>query len=134
MEYRVGRDGAQVAVRYSMGWTVIGPVSRGSYTVDCSANLLHLMENSIDSVSGLDLQDRVSSDSSRADIAFPEGTDNETLEEMYAESECASKETENSLLTDEIDGQAQVEELNSQLERLWKTDFENCEVETKVCA
>ena len=53
---------------------------------------------------------------------------------MYAESECASKETESPFLRDELDCQAQDEELNRQLERLWKTDFENREVETKVCA
>ena len=55
-------------------------------------------------------------------------------EKMYTESECASKETENPFLRDELDCQAQDEELNRQLERLWKTDFENHEVETKVCA
>lgn len=93
------------------------------------------MENSVDCVSGLDVQDRVSCDGSRADIALPEGTDNGDLgvriapEEMYAESACASKETENPLLMDKIDGQAQDEEQIRQLERLWRTDFE-----TKVCA
>lgn len=66
---------------------------------------------------------------------MPEGTDNGDLgvriapEEMYAESACASKETENPLLMDKIDGQAQDEEQIRQLERLWRTDFE-----TKVCA
>ena len=41
-------------------------------------------------------------------------------EEMYAESECAIKETENPSLMDEIDGQAQDEQLNRQLERCGK--------------
>ena len=47
VEYRVGRDGEPVAVRHSLGWTVIGPVGGGSYTADCSANLLLVVENSL---------------------------------------------------------------------------------------
>ena len=35
VEYRVGQDGEPVAVRHSLGWTVIGPVGGGSYTADC---------------------------------------------------------------------------------------------------
>lgn len=140
MECRVGRDGEPVAVRYSLGWTVIGPVGGGDYTADRSANFLRLVENSVNCTSGLDLKDRVSHDGSRVDIAFPEGTDNGDRGirivpgEIYAESVCAIKETGNRSLMDEIDSQAQDEQLNRQLERLWKTDFENCEVETKVCA
>ena len=38
------------------------------------------------------------------------------------------------LQTDETERQARDEELNQQLERLWKTDFESSEVETRVCA
>ena len=53
------------------------------------------MENSVECVSDLDLQDCVSSNGSRADIALPEFMDNGDLgvriapEEMSAESECA---------------------------------------------
>ena len=76
VEYRVGQDGEPVAVRHSLGWTVIGPVGGGSYTADCSANLLRVVENSLDCASGFDVQNRPSRDGSRTDIAFPEGTDN----------------------------------------------------------
>ena len=68
-----------VADRCSLRWIVIGPVGGGSYTADCSATLLCLMENSVYCDSGLHLQDCVSFDGSRADIAFPEGTDNEAF-------------------------------------------------------
>ena len=75
-EYRVGQDGEPVAVRHSLGWAMIGPVGGGSYTADCSANLLRVVENSLDCASGFDVQNRPSRDGSRTDIAFPEGTDN----------------------------------------------------------
>ena len=45
-----------------------------------------------------------------------------------------SSENKNQLQTDETELQARNEELNRQLERLWKTDFESSEVETRVCA
>ena len=47
---------------------------------------------------------------------------------MYAESECASKETENPFLRDELDCQAQDEELNRQfvgVDYLRLKDFSN---------
>ena len=75
VEYRAGRDGEPVAVRHSLGWTVIGPVGGGSYTADCSANLLRACGGELfDCASGFDVQNRLSRDGSRADIAFPEGT------------------------------------------------------------
>ena len=134
MEFGDGQEGESVAVRYSLEWTVISPVGGGGYTADRSANFLRLVGNSVDCATELDLQDRVSHDGSRLDIAFPEGTDNGDRgvriapEEIYAESECVIKKTENPSLIVEIDGQAQDEQLNRELERLWKTDFENCEV------
>ena len=50
------------------------------------------------------------------------------------EPERDTKRMEQPSLQDEIERQAQNEELNQQLERLWKTDFENSKVETRVCA
>ena len=38
------------------------------------------------------------------------------------------------MLFSEVECEIRDEELRQQLERLWKTDFENMEVETKVCA
>ena len=38
------------------------------------------------------------------------------------------------LLFSKVECEIRNEELNQQLERLWKTDFENSEVETRVCA
>lgn len=45
-----------------------------------------------------------------------------------------SSENKNQLQTDETKRQARNEELNQQLESLWKTDFESSEVETRVYA
>jgi len=45
-----------------------------------------------------------------------------------------SSENKNQLQTNETERQARNEELNQQLESLWKTDFESSEVETRVYA
>ena len=50
------------------------------------------------------------------------------------ELECNANEPKHRLQIDEIDHQAQDDEQSQQLERLWRTDFENSEVETRVCA
>ena len=38
------------------------------------------------------------------------------------------------LLFSKVECEIRIEELNQQLERLWKTDFENSQVVTRVCA
>ena len=56
LEYRAGREGEPVAVRYSLGWTVIGPVGGVSCSTACSANFLHLVDSSIACTSSLNSQ------------------------------------------------------------------------------
>jgi len=73
LEYRVGGEGEPVAIGYSLGWTVIGPVGGGSYSTDCAVNFLRLG----DSTSGLDLQDDVLCDGPKTGIVFPERMDSE---------------------------------------------------------
>ena len=60
LEYRAGGEGEPVAVRYSLGWTVIGPAGRGGYSTECSANFLRSHDSSVTCTRGSDLQDNVS--------------------------------------------------------------------------
>ena len=46
LDYRVGSVNEPVAVRYSLGWTIIGPVSRGEESERCTVNLLQTMATS----------------------------------------------------------------------------------------
>ena len=48
--------------------------------------------------------------------------------------ELTGQKDANLLLSSKVECKIRDEELRQQLERLWKTDFENTEVETKVCA
>ena len=57
----------------------------------------------------------------------------EVLNEQFTD-ELASQKDANLLLFSKVECEIRDEELHKQLERLWKTDFENTEVETKVCA
>ena len=58
---------------------------------------------------------------------------NQVLNEQFTE-ELAGQKDANLLLFSKVECEIGDEELCQQLERLWKTDFEDTEVETKVCA
>ena len=60
LEYQAGGEGEPIVVKYSLGWTVIGPVGRGSYSTECSAKFLRLQDSSIACTSSLALQDSAS--------------------------------------------------------------------------
>ena len=138
LECRAGEEGEPVAVRYSLGWTVIGRVGGESYSGECSANFLRLVDSSNVCTNMLHLEDSVSYDNLKTGVAFPENEEN-AGERIVTDRSCMepksdTKRMEQPLLQDEIALRAQNEELNQQLERLWKTDFENSEVETRVSA
>lgn len=84
------------------------------------------------------MKDSVCYDNLKTGVAFPEDDEDAgertVTEESCMEPERDTKRMEQPSLQDEIERQAQNEELNQQLERPWKTDFENSEVETRVCA
>jgi len=47
LECRAGREGEPVAVRYSLGWTVIGPVGGESYNSERLVNFLRVGDSSV---------------------------------------------------------------------------------------
>ena len=55
-------------------------------------------------------------------------------DESRTKPESDTKRIEQASIQDEIARHAQNKDLNYQLKRLWETDFENSEVETRVCA
>ena len=117
---------------------MIGRVGGESYSGECSANFLRLVDSTSVCTSMLHLEDSVSYDNLKTGVAFSENDENAgeriVTDGSCMEPESDTKRLEQPLLQDEIALHAQNEELNQQLERLWKTDFENSEVETRVSA
>ena len=141
LECRAGREGEPVAVRYSLGWTVIGPVGGESCNSERLVNFLRVGDSSVVCTSGLESEDSVLCDGSKDSVVFSEMLGNgDTVEVNVVDQGCGlelesdSSENKNQLQTDKTERQARDEELNQQLERLWKTDFESSEVDTPVCA
>ena len=141
LECRAGREGEPVAVRYSLGWTVIGPVGGESCNSEYLVNFLRVGDSSVVSTSGSESEDSVICDGSKNSVVFSEMLDSGDAVKVNVADEGGglelgpdSSENKNQLQTDETERQARDEELNQQLERLWKTDFESSEVETRVCA
>ena len=142
LEYKTGGEDEPVAVRYSLGWTVIGPVGSQKDSPNCSVNFDRsvdspVLHDSVLDVQGEDLCVRSVSECVRS---FGQSDDKvasrriPTQEEFTPEMNGKVKEADSMLCCDkEVESQARDEELHWQLERLWKTDFENSEVETKVC-
>ena len=97
-------------------------------------------DSSVVCAGGLDFEDYVLCKDQKS-VVLSKGLNSEdAYEENVAdmncvlELECNANEPKHRLQIDEIDRQARDDELSQQLERLWRTDFENCEVETRVCA
>ena len=97
-----------MAVRYSLGWSVIGPVGGESHSSECSANFLRLVYSSNVSTSRLDLKDSVAYDDLKTGVAFSENDENvgEAIftKESSMEPERDTKRMEQPSLQDEIDG------------------------------
>ena len=137
LEYKAGGEDEPVAVRYSLGWTVIGSVGGRKEDPNCSANFTCTIESSIvyDNVPVLrDEHVCPSPIEGRILNKQPDNVDSgQFLNEQFTD-ELAGQKDANWLLFSEAECENRDEELRQQLERLWKTDFENMEVETKVCA
>ncbi|XP_022803018.1 uncharacterized protein LOC111340435 [Stylophora pistillata] len=114
-ECKAGGEDEPVLVRYSLGWTVIGPV----HGQKDDPNYEHVCPSPIE---GRRLSRQPDNDDS-----------GQVLNEQFADELAGQKDTNLSLFS-KVESEIRDEELHQQLERLWKTDFENTEVETKVCA
>ena len=137
LEYKAGGEDEPVAVRYSLGWTVIGPVGGQKDDPNCSANFTRPIESSIVYDNVPVLRDEHVCPSPIEGGRLNEQPDNDdsgqVLNEQFTD-ELAGQKDANLLLFSKVECEIRDEELRQQLERLWKTDFEDTEVETKVCA
>ena len=104
---------------------------------NCSANFTRTIESSIVYDNVPVLRDEHVCLSPIEDGRLNEQPDDDDSSQVLNEQftdELASQKDANLLLFSKVECEIRDEELHQQLERLWKTDFENTEVETKVCA
>ena len=47
VEYRIGSEMDPIGIRYSLGWTVVGPVGGQKDNEVCSTNFVHTLDNSM---------------------------------------------------------------------------------------
>ena len=137
LEYKAGGEDEPVAVRYSLGWTAIGPVGGQQDDPKCSANFTRTIESPITYDNVHDLQDEHVCASPIKGRRLKKKSDEDDSDRVPNEQftdELTGQMNANSLLFSKVEFEIRDEELRQQLGRLWKTDFENTEVETKVCA
>ena len=116
---------------------MIGPAGGMSNSNECSSNFLFLMDSPIVCTSSGDLQRRSLPNNSESQFAFSvKRNDNYACARVVAEEAKFKYDDrfEHTPSLSDIEREVQDEELKQQLERQWKTDFENTGVETKVCA
>ena len=83
LECRAGGKGEPVAIRYSLGWTVIGPVGGESCTAERSVNYLRMEDSSVVCAGGLDFEDHKKS------VVLSTGLNSEdAYEENVADMNC----------------------------------------------
>ncbi|PFX13941.1 hypothetical protein AWC38_SpisGene21942 [Stylophora pistillata] len=132
-EYKAGGEDEPVAARYSLGWTVIVPVHGQKDDPNCSENFTRTIESSVVYDNVPVLRDEHVCPSPIEGRRLSEEPDNDdsgqVLNEQFTD-ELAGQKDSNLSLFSKVESEIRDEEL----ERLWKTDFENTEVETKVCA
>ena len=129
VEYRIGGEMEPIGIRYSLGWTVVGPVGGQKDNEVCSTNFVHTLDNSYitkhieksfsaKSVECIDQQS--------VNLANENSGDPIMGQEMRSLQFSCSWETE-------IECQRKNDDLNRQLESLWKTDFDGSLLDSKAC-
>ena len=113
LECRAGREGEPVAVRYSLGWTVIGGGGGESCNSECLVNFLLEGDSSVVCTRVLASEDSVLYDGSEDSIVFSEMLDNGDAVKVYVADAGSglelgpdSSENKNQLQTDETELQA----------------------------
>ena len=112
LEYRTGGEEDPVAIRYSLGWTVVGPIGGRKDEAGYGTNFARTV-NSVNT-----LYD---------DLSQPVDDGCNGSERMLDPAGLVD-ESASSFAVSSLD-----EDLNHKLERLWRTDFQDCVVDTKVC-
>ena len=126
LECRSGGNGEPVAVRYSLGWTVMGPMSGVRDSEHCSVNFVGLGNKEFyidDPVEEFEVQHLDGGDGVDKQRVMNEARELSASEALDGKLPC-----EDSLTKREIE----YEILQEQLEKLWKTDFRDSVVSSST--
>ena len=129
LELKSGGDNEPIAIRYSLGWTVMGPVGDQKEVRDCAVNFVftkdgHVTQGNLlrDEVSG----ERISEETNKLK------DENETAQ-WFASTEHEPRFHVNVVQSEDDDvPTVHHETLDRQLEKLCKTDFRNSIVGTRT--
>ena len=103
LEYKMGEETEPVAIKYSLGWTVIGPVGGKKVDPSCGVNLIHMGTPKYVPIYAAEQENRVS---------------------CVCMDDDDSQEFAEDLLNDAL--------LSRRLERMWNTDFADTGVDINV--
>ncbi|XP_048586408.1 uncharacterized protein LOC116604491 [Nematostella vectensis] len=131
LEYKAGNDGEPVGVRYSLGWTVMGPMCGKRDSDQCSVNLINVANKQFP-------EELYNEKSCLVAHTHPEDTKLAEHDGTGAPQHCSFKDnvsrTAKLKTADlEIEKEIDKEVLQQQLERLWQTDFADSVVSSNVC-
>ena len=125
LEYRTGGENDPVAIRYSLGWTVVGPIGEKKGEACYGTNFARTV-NSASTVRGdLSFESEDCWSTAECKLSKKMGCDGN---EMMSDPIGLVNESASCSAVSSVD-----DDLNHKLERLWRTDFQDCVVDTKVC-
>jgi hypothetical protein len=132
VEYRIGGEMEPIGVRYSLGWTVVGPIGGQKDDEVCSTNFVRTLDNSCitkqieKSFSAKSVEYINCMDQQPVNLARERSSDTIIGQEMRNLQSSCSWETE-------IECQRQNDDLNRQLGNLRKTDCDGSLLDSKAC-
>ena len=138
LEFKAGGIDEPIAIRYSLGWTVIGPMGERKEDERCSVNLLQVAPTHDMNLDGGLLNENLPTKEIGRKEVKPEPTRrSETIDNGVHRASTEKQEQQavvNLPLSQEEQFKHDIdnETLHQQLEQLWKTDFEDSVVGTKV--
>lgn len=142
LEYRAAGEKDPVAIRYSLGWTVVDPVggkksrmSESSYFTRVSNNAdKHLIGNG-ECETEIQAKHMPPKLEEARELITRDNGNYTVIDKIPSEEHLVKEQTDDSesIPSKEVDQERMNEDLKHQLERLWKTDFEDSLVDTKAC-
>ena len=103
LEYKMGEETEPVAIKYSLGWTVIGPVERKKVDPSCGVNLIHMGTPTYVPIYAAEQENGVSC------VCMDDDDSQEFAEDLLNDAQ-----------------------LSRRLERMWNTDFADTGVDISV--
>ena len=129
LELKTGRDNEPIAIRYSLRWTVMGPVGDQKEDRDCAVNFVFTKDGHV--TQGNLLRDVVSRE--RISEETKKLKDENETGQQFGSKECEPRFHVNVVQSEDDDvPTVHNETLDRQLEKLWKTDFRDSIVGTRT--